>query len=250
MKKYSLEEWYMIKSYLYLFFCASSLKFIPQKSTFHFSGIQGENLEKYKEVFSYNFVEFIEGFRYLGYYIKVDKNAFEYSRWLIIKFENRVKHWCNHWLTLDGWCTLAKEVLETQSVYWMALVEVPYYVLSRIRKLILDFLSSGVEKLMEYISAVGKILQRRNNLEVGDSRICSYLTLPWQWNLYGKYWWNKVSRIRWSNIKIYLTIQWLLGSEQIRLINHGPHRFGKSCWNRCLSLLTGLVGNLVMVPPY
>jgi hypothetical protein len=107
-------------------------------------------------------VELIKGFRYLGYFIKEEKTTFEDWRWLIIKFENRIKHWCNQWLTLGGWCTLAKTVLETQSVYWMALAAVPTSVLSRIRKLIFEFLWWGVEKFMEYISAVGRFLQSRN----------------------------------------------------------------------------------------
>jgi hypothetical protein len=121
---------------------ASGLKVSPQKSTFHFLGVHGETLEKYKEVFSYNFVELTEGFRYLSYFIKADKTTFEDWRWLIIKFENRIKHWCNRWLTLGGRCTLAKVVLETQSVFWMALAVVPYSFLSRIRKLIFYFLQS------------------------------------------------------------------------------------------------------------
>jgi hypothetical protein len=53
-------------------------------------------------------VELSEGFRYLGYFIKVEKTSFEDWRWLIIKFENMIKHWCNRWLSLRGRCTLAK----------------------------------------------------------------------------------------------------------------------------------------------
>jgi hypothetical protein len=68
---------------------------------------------RFKDIFPYNFMELSGGFRYLGYFIKDEKTSFEYWRWLIIKFENRIRHWCNCWLTLGGRGTLAKAVLET-----------------------------------------------------------------------------------------------------------------------------------------
>jgi hypothetical protein len=93
------------------------LKVSPQKSTLHFSGIHGEPLEQFRTMFSYNFEELSMGFCYLGYYLKYGKSNFEVWRWLIIKFEEKIKQWCNRWLTLGGCDTLAKSVLETQSVY-------------------------------------------------------------------------------------------------------------------------------------
>jgi hypothetical protein len=66
MTKASIEEWLVIKTLLEIFCCASGLKVNLNKSTFHHSGIQGEALERYKEIFSYNFMELYEGFRYLG----------------------------------------------------------------------------------------------------------------------------------------------------------------------------------------
>ena len=52
MSKASLDEWKVIKTLLDLFCCASGLKVTPQKSTFHYSGIQGESLEQYMVLFS------------------------------------------------------------------------------------------------------------------------------------------------------------------------------------------------------
>jgi hypothetical protein len=46
------------------------------KSTFHHLGIQGDLLEKFKEVFSFKFVDLAEGFRYLGYFLKAEKVKF------------------------------------------------------------------------------------------------------------------------------------------------------------------------------
>jgi hypothetical protein len=57
MTKATLEEWTEINSLLKLFCGASGLKVNLSKSTFHHSGIQGELLEKFKEVFSFNFAD-------------------------------------------------------------------------------------------------------------------------------------------------------------------------------------------------
>jgi hypothetical protein len=45
MSKASLGEWMLIKSLLELFCCASSLKVNLEKSTFHHSGLRGEDLK-------------------------------------------------------------------------------------------------------------------------------------------------------------------------------------------------------------
>jgi hypothetical protein len=60
MSKASLEEWMLIKSLLELFCCASGLKVNLEKSTFHHSGLRGEDLERLKEAFEINFVELSE----------------------------------------------------------------------------------------------------------------------------------------------------------------------------------------------
>jgi hypothetical protein len=143
MSKASLEEWQVIKTLLETFCCASGLKISPQKSTFHFNGIQEDSLELFRRLFSFNFEDLSVGFCYLGYHLKFEKSSFEDWRWILIKFEKRINQWCNRWLTLGGQYILAKSVLETQSVYWMALAAVPVSVLSKIRKLIFDFLWEG-----------------------------------------------------------------------------------------------------------
>jgi hypothetical protein len=136
--------------------CASGLKISPQKSTFHFNGIQGDTLEMFRTMFSFNFEDLSVGFRYLGYHLKYEKSLFEDWRWLLIKFEKRIKQWCNRWLTLGGRYTLAKSVLETQSVYWMALAAVPVSVLSKIANLFFIFFGREVERHRESISVAGR----------------------------------------------------------------------------------------------
>jgi hypothetical protein len=113
------------------------------KSTFHYLGLQGEDLEIFKVAFPYNFVELSEGFRYLGYFLKTGNYKVEDWRWLIAKFEKRIGHWCNRWLSLGGRFVLIKVVLESQPVYWMALAAIPVSVLNKIRQIIFTFLWSG-----------------------------------------------------------------------------------------------------------
>jgi len=95
MTKATLQEWKEIENILNIFYRATSMLVNMTKSTFHHSGLQGEELEKFKEAFPYNFVELFEGFRYLGYFLNTGKYKVEYWRWLIEKFEKRIGHWCN-----------------------------------------------------------------------------------------------------------------------------------------------------------
>jgi hypothetical protein len=63
--------------------------------------------------------------------------------WLIKKFEKRLDHWCNRWLTLGGRLVLIKAVLVSQPVFWMSMVAIPSSILERLRQLIYTFLWSG-----------------------------------------------------------------------------------------------------------
>jgi hypothetical protein len=73
MTRASLQEWKDINSLLKVFVRASGMEIKLSKSTFHFLGIQGDLLEKFKELFHYNFVDLNSGFQYLGYFLKSDK---------------------------------------------------------------------------------------------------------------------------------------------------------------------------------
>jgi hypothetical protein len=140
----SLQEWKEIKDILTTFCSASGLKINWTKSTFHYARLQEQSLELFKELFPYNFVDLSEGFKYLGYYIKVDSYKAADWNWLVAKVEKRIGHWCNRWLSLGGRFTLIKAVLECQPVYWMALAAIPVSVLDKLRKLTYNFLWSAV----------------------------------------------------------------------------------------------------------
>jgi hypothetical protein len=95
MTKAILQEWKDIENILKIFYRATGMLVNMTKLTFHYSGIQGEDLENFKDAFPYNFFELFEVFKYLVYFLKTGKYKVEDWRWLIAKFEKRIGHWCN-----------------------------------------------------------------------------------------------------------------------------------------------------------
>jgi len=66
--------------------------------------------------------------------------------WLLEKYEKRIRHWCNRWLSIRGRLVLIKVVFESQPMYWLALSNIPSTILQRIRHLIFGFLWWGGKK--------------------------------------------------------------------------------------------------------
>jgi hypothetical protein len=77
MTKASLDEWVLVKNILEHFCSASGLKINHGKSTFHHAGLEDAELVSYKDLYTFNFTELASGFKYLGYFIKVEKTFFE-----------------------------------------------------------------------------------------------------------------------------------------------------------------------------
>jgi hypothetical protein len=117
-----------------------------QKTAFYHFGAQQDVLNSIKTTFFYNLNELSAGFNYLGYFLKVGRYKVEEWDWLIAKYERRISHWCNKWLTLGGRLVLIKAVLESQPVYWLALANIPSLVLIKIRQLVFNFLWNGKRK--------------------------------------------------------------------------------------------------------
>jgi hypothetical protein len=155
MTKASLSEWLEIKRILDNFCGASGLVINAQKTSFLHYGIQPSLLDTYKPFFHFNFLELASGFKYLGYFLKMDRYTSEDWNWLIEKFEKRISHWCNRWLSLGGRLVLIKVVLESQPVYWLALSNLPSSILNNLRQLMFNFLWSGSRKKEVSISATG-----------------------------------------------------------------------------------------------
>jgi hypothetical protein len=132
MTKASLPKWLEIKRILYNFCGASGLVINVHKTYFLHYGIQPSLLDIYKPFFHFNFLELASGFKYLGYFLKMDRYNSDDWNWLIEKFEKYISHWCNQWLSLRGRLALIKEVLESQPVYWLALSNLPTSILNNL----------------------------------------------------------------------------------------------------------------------
>jgi len=70
--------------------------------------------------------------------------------WLIAKFEKRINHWFNRWLSIGDFLVLIKAVLESQPIYWMALDHIPSSVLNRIHQVVFSFIWSGCKQKKSY----------------------------------------------------------------------------------------------------
>jgi hypothetical protein len=128
-------------------FCnATGLKINEKKTTFLQFGLQQNVLENLKAIYHYNVNDLSVGFRYLGYFLKIERYRTEDWQWLVDKYECRISHWCNRWLTIGGRLILIKAVLESQPVYWLSLTNLPSRIHQRIHHLIFSFLWSGCKK--------------------------------------------------------------------------------------------------------
>jgi hypothetical protein len=147
MTKKTIAEWQEIKRVLGRF-CNTYgiIKINDKKTSFLQHGVQHHDLEILKAIFQYNFFDLSDGFRYLGYFLKIDMYKKEDWQWLIAKYECQISHWCNTCLSIWGCLILIKVVLESQPIYWLALAKLPSLVLQRIRQLIFSFFWFGSNK--------------------------------------------------------------------------------------------------------
>jgi hypothetical protein len=152
MTNASVNEWSEINRLLVLFCNATGLMINPHKSSFYQSGYNQVVLDDIKSIFPFEVYHLASGFKYLGYFLKADRyKALDWD-WLLKKFEFRITHWCNRWLTLGGRLVLVKAVLESQPVYWLALANIPSSILHRIRQVTYNFLWNGNKKRKGYHS--------------------------------------------------------------------------------------------------
>jgi hypothetical protein len=83
MSKASIDEWQEINRILTVFCSATGLLINVQKTSFLHFGVQQNVLDTLKESFHFNFSDLTEGFRYLGYYLKLDRYKVEDWHWLM-----------------------------------------------------------------------------------------------------------------------------------------------------------------------
>jgi len=165
MAKASIGEWQEIKRVLDVFCRASGLKINENKTTFLQHGVQQQDLEILQANFHFNFVDLSSGFRYLGYFLKIDRYKTKDWNSLIDMYEAQINHWCNRQLSIGGHCVLIKVVLESQPVYWLALANLPSSILQKIRQLIYEFMWSGCNKKKKFHLCAWQLLARPKKFE-------------------------------------------------------------------------------------
>ena len=78
MTKVSIAKWTEIKRLLTVFCSATSLLINAQKTFFLQYGVQQQVLDTLKVSFLYNFHDLTDGFRYLGYFLKIERYKVEH----------------------------------------------------------------------------------------------------------------------------------------------------------------------------
>jgi hypothetical protein len=101
------------------------------------------NSFSFKDSIPFTFIDLSEGFRYLGFQLKLGASSPGDWRWLVAIFERRIGFWCNKWLSLGGRFTLVKSVLESLAVFWMTLERIPNKIIIILRRLSFNFLWNG-----------------------------------------------------------------------------------------------------------
>jgi hypothetical protein len=122
----------VIQDLLTIFCSATGLQINNHKTSFYQFGVHQSTLDSIKLTFNFSINNMTTGFKYLGYIFKADTYRAEEWNWMLLKYENKINHWCNQWLFMGGRLILAKAVLEIQSVYWMAFANIPASILHRI----------------------------------------------------------------------------------------------------------------------
>jgi hypothetical protein len=140
LSKAVLSEWLIILEVLQLFCSVSGLSINFSKSSVYHWGLLDNELLILKDAVPFTFVNLSEGFKYLGFKLKLGSSTPEDWKGLVAHFEKRINFWCNKWLSLGGRYILIKSVLESLPVYWMSLEKLPNKILIILRRLISNFL--------------------------------------------------------------------------------------------------------------
>ena len=105
-------------------------------------------------------VDYKDGFKYLGFFLKPIGYNLKYWSWLIKKIVWKVKIWSGRFLSLGGKLVLIRSVLQGIPVFWFSLFKVPRYILRAMRRYIFRFLWAGNTTGGKYYLCVWEILSK------------------------------------------------------------------------------------------
>ena len=128
------------KAILDIFREDSGMSINVNKSSFLHNDLSMDTLHRITDILPFRVDDIRKGFGYLGYYLKPSGYLIKDWLWLVSKFEKKISHWTNRFLSLGGRLVLIRSVLSSMPVYWMALVPIPTSILDKLRKMIFSFL--------------------------------------------------------------------------------------------------------------
>jgi hypothetical protein len=128
-----------------LFSLATGMVINGGKSMIITQNMDEEEIEEYRNFFSFEIKGLDAGLKYLGFHLKPNSYKKVDWMWLLAKMEKRLNIWSFKWLSQEGRLVLVKSVLEVIPVYWMSLAWIPKGIMEKIRKLCLKFLWEGAQ---------------------------------------------------------------------------------------------------------
>ena len=141
--KGTLEEWQAFQSLISLFCDSSRLEVSPNKSCFVFYNMEVEEYNEVKAILDFQMVDFIYGFKYFGFMLKLVGYTLKDWGWIIKKLAYKIKGWSSHYLSLGGRLVHIKSVLQGIPNFLFSLYLMHVSIIYAIRKLIFQFLWAG-----------------------------------------------------------------------------------------------------------
>jgi len=211
MSNAGIIEWKGIIDCINLFCKDTRLQVNSSNIIVYFEGLRETELVPFKNLLAFPFIALNLGFKYLGFFLKTGSQRVVDWMWLMNKIEKNIGLWCYKWLSLGGRLILLKTVLESQSIYWMAVELVPKFIINHIRKIFFDFLLNGNNTTCHFHLCSGDVLSRPKSCGGWGLRNMEHFNLALLantlWNtLFGRGLWNKIvmdKYLRHSNV-----IQW------------------------------------------
>lgn len=141
-----LEEWDTFKEVLSIL-CEVSGMVINRKKYFFLKNEIYEVIEMdVGALMPYAFKDLDDGFKYLGFHLKLNNYKLVNWFWLKKRIEDRISHWCNGWTSLGGRFILLTFVLQSMLVFWISLEKILKLILNSIRSIIFIFLWATTRK--------------------------------------------------------------------------------------------------------
>jgi hypothetical protein len=175
MSNAGIIEWKEILDCINLFCKDTGLQVNSSNTIVHFEGLSETELVPFRNLLAFPFIALNLGFKYLGFFLKTGSQRVVDWMWLVNKIEKNIGLWCYKWLSMGGRLILLKTVLESQSIYWMAVELVPKFIINQIGKF--SSISYGMVIIQLVIStyAVGRFCRDQSLVGVGVLEIWSIL---------------------------------------------------------------------------